>query len=216
MMIKLSNRLQACADFVRQGTRLADIGCDHGYVPVYLLSNGRINSAIAADINEGPLSSCRQLVEKNNLQGKINCVLSNGLEKISENEIDDIIIAGMGGELIAEILGKCSYIQKKHLILNPMTHPEPVRRWLYDNGFEIQNDIIVSDGRHFYSVFDAYYTGKFEIKSEADYYLGNITDFSQREYFQHLLNYLRNREKGGEDFTEVISSIESRLNDDNS
>jgi tRNA (adenine22-N1)-methyltransferase len=210
-MIKLSNRLNAAALMVNQGSRLCDVGTDHGYVPVYLVKKGYIKNAIACDINQAPLNSCISLVEEYELQDKIKCVLSDGLDNISSNDIDDILIAGMGGELIANILDKCDYISDKHLILNPMTHAEITREWLYNNGFEIINDIIVSDAKHHYNVFDAIYTGNKSSKCRADYYLGNITDFSDKEYFTHLLNYLENKQKGGEDYSDVIYKIKEKL-----
>lgn len=210
-MIKLSNRLSAAASMVRHNARLCDVGTDHGYVPVYLAEQGVIKSAIACDINEGPLSSCIALVKEHNLQGKIECVLSDGLDYVSGDDIDDILIAGMGGELIADILSRCVYIRDKHLILNPMTHAEITRNWLYSNGFIINEDIIVSDARHHYNIFDAVYTGKVTEKRKADYYLGNIKDFSDKEYFKHLLNYLNNKQKGGEDFADVIQEIEEKI-----
>ncbi len=196
---------------VRQGKRLCDVGTDHGYVPVYLVSRGIIPSAIACDINEGPLSSCKALVEEHSLSDKIKCVLSDGLDKINGDEVDDIMLAGMGGELIADILSRCTYAKEKHLIMNPMTHPEVLREWLYSNGFQINNDLIVPDARHHYNVLDAVYTGDLVNKTKVDYYLGNIKDFSDREYFLHLLNYLKNKQKGGEDNSMIIERIEELI-----
>ncbi len=210
-MIKLSKRLAACAALVRKGKRLADIGCDHGYIPVYLCENGVIEYAVASDINEGPLNACRLLVRCTGLEDNIKCILSDGLANIEKNEVDDILIAGMGGELIADILSRCDYVRTKHLILNPMTHPELARKWLYDNGFEIQNDIIVADAGYHYSVFDAYYTGSRVPHTELDAYIGNIRDFSDKEYFIHLINYLKNKQKGGSDYGEVIAAIEDLI-----
>ena len=210
-MYKLSNRLKTCASLVRAGKRLCDVGCDHGYVPAYLVECGKIPSAVACDINEGPLNACKKLVSEFGYEHKIKCVLSDGLTEINEDEIDDVLIAGMGGELIADILSQREWIKNKHLVLNPMTHPEIAREWLYNNGFEINRDLIVSDGRHYYSVFDAEYTGVIRQRGRADYFLGNIRDFSKREYFEHLLNYLRNKQKGMEDFSEVIKAIEEKL-----
>ena len=214
--MNISKRLKAAADMVRQGTRLADIGCDHGYVPVYLIENGKISSAVASDINEGPLASCKRLVKENKLEDKITCVLSNGLEKVNLDEVDDILIAGMGGELIAEILsnGDISKLKEKHIILNPMTHPEIARQFLFDNGFEIQSDIIVNDKKHYYSIFDCVYTGKIIQYSKTDLFLGKIKINKDNEgYFLHLLNYLRNKQKSGGDFSEVISAVEEKIND---
>ena len=212
-MIKLTNRLSAVAQLVRENASLADVGCDHGYLPAYLILNGRIKSAVAGDINEGPLNSCIQLVAEYSLEDKIKCVLSNGLQNIDEKDCSDIAICGMGGELIAQILDACSWSKNKdkHFILNPMTHPEILRKYLCDNGFEIQEDIVVKEGRHYYSVFDAYYTGNVKSYPKSYYYLGNIKSFEYKEYFNHLLNYLENKSKGGEDFSDVISAIKEKL-----
>ncbi|MCM1115225.1 MAG: class I SAM-dependent methyltransferase [Clostridium sp.] len=206
-MQRLSIRLKAVADLVKPGAAIADIGTDHGYVPVYLVKTGIVTSAVAADINEGPLSSCEALVKQEGLCNTIKTRLSNGLDKIESDAYDTVIIAGMGGELISEILSKQD-LRGKHIILNPMTHPEIARKFLYDNGFDIMNDLIVKDGRHYYNVFDAEYVGKTVPKSLPDYYLGNIKDFSNKEYFAHLLNYLKNKIKSGEDLSQVIRAVE--------
>lgn len=210
-MIKLSNRLKAVADLVHKGSAVVDVGCDHGFIPVYLVEHSLVKSAIACDINEKPLNSCTALVKQCGLDNKIKCFISDGLDKVEEDSVQDIIIAGMGGELIADILSRCDYIKSKHLILNPMTHPEITRKWLYNNGFEIINDLIIEDGKHYYSVFDAVYSNNTAKKTCVDYYLGNIKDFSKKEYFEHLLRYLYNKQKGGEHFEEVISSINKIL-----
>lgn len=212
-MIKLSKRLSACAELVGGGARLADIGCDHGYVPVFLVQSGKIRSAVACDINEGPLSSCRALVKEQGLENKIQCVLSNGFEKIDNNAFDDVLIAGMGGELIAKILSDCSCISKKHLVLNPMSHSELVRKWLYDNGFSINNDLIIKDGSHYYNVLDASFCNRKTEYDNSRLFLGEINDFSNRQYFIHLLNYLENKQKGGINYNDVILKIKECLND---
>ncbi|MDE6658998.1 MAG: class I SAM-dependent methyltransferase [Eubacterium sp.] len=201
------------AQFVRENASLADVGCDHGYLPAYLVLNGRIQSAVAGDINEGPLHSCIQLVADYGLEDKIKCVLSNGLQNINEEDCSDISICGMGGELIAQILDACTWSRNKdkHFILNPMTHPEILRKYLCENGFEIHKDIVVKEGRHYYSIFDAYYTGNVKSYPKSYYYLGNIHNFEYKEYFNHLLNYLENKSKGGEDFSDVISAIKEKI-----
>ena len=209
--IKLSARLAACAALVRNGKRLADVGCDHGYVPASLVLDGRITSAVASDINAAPLESCRRLVRDYGLDDKITCVLSDGLQNVDGDCVDDILLAGMGGELIADILQNCPFASEKHISINAMTHPEIARRWLYEHGFEIANDIIVPEGRHHYSVLDAHYTGVVTGADDFRCFLGEISDFSDREFFIHLLNYLHNKQKGGEDYTAVIAEIEKRL-----
>ncbi len=210
-MQKLSKRLFAVASLVNDGARVADVGCDHGYVPVYLTEQGVSPSAVACDINEGPLNSCRLLVSQCGLEDKIKCVLSDGLQNVSPDDYDDIIIAGMGGELTASILSQCRRVTEKHIVLNPMTHPELARKWLYENGFEIGRDFIIEDGGHWYSIFDAHYTGKMFEPDDIDCFVGKIDDFSQKEYFVHLLNYLKNKQKGGTDYSHLINYIEEKL-----
>ncbi|MBQ9228518.1 MAG: SAM-dependent methyltransferase [Eubacterium sp.] len=212
--MKLSKRLQACAALVTPGCRLADIGCDHGYIPVYLVQSGRITAAIASDINERPLSACRSLVAQCGYEAQITCVLSDGTEKLDLDAVDDLLLAGMGGELIASILSAAGDLRGKHLVLNPMTHPELARRWLYENGFEIAHDLILEDAGHHYSVLDAAYTGHYTEADDVRCFLGNINDFSDRAYFEHLLRYLRKKQKGGFDYREVIAAIEEKINDD--
>lgn len=207
-MFKLSIRLSSVAALVNQDAAIADIGTDHGYIPVYLLKNNIIKSAVASDINEGPLESCRRLVSEYELNDKVRVILSNGLDKLNEKDFDTVIIAGMGGELISEILSKKDYIKSKRLILQPMTHGEIVKKFLYDNGFEIDKDFIVKDGKHNYNIFDAYYTGACKERTRVDYYLGNIKDFSNKEYFVHLLSFLKNKSKSGQDYSDIISVLE--------
>ncbi len=207
----VSKRIEFIIENLEKVNTLADIGTDHGYVPLIALERELCTKAIACDINKGPLDSCIQLVADYSFEDKIKCVLSDGLCNIAENECDDIAICGMGGELIAQILDNCTWAKNssKHFILNPMTHPEILRKYLCDNGFEIQNDIIVKEGRHCYSVFDAYYTGNIFNCDKSYYYLGNIKNFENKDYFNHLLNYLEN--KSGEDFSDVISAIKEKL-----
>ncbi len=210
-MVSLSKRLNAVASLVKSGSSVADVGTDHGYIPVYLVKNNISPFAVAMDINEKPLASCKALVKEEGLEDIIQTRLSNGLEKLNKGECDTVIIAGMGAELIVDILSNCDFVNELHLILQPMTHPEIARKYLYDNGFEIDNDIIVADGKHSYSVFDANYTGKITPKTQRDYFFGNISDFSNKEYFLHLLNYLKNKSKSGADLSDVISAVEEIL-----
>lgn len=209
-MQSLSKRLSAVAGLVKKGSAIADIGTDHGYIPVYIYKAGIIKSAVAADVNEKPLASCESLVMQEGLSDAIKTRLSNGLDNILPDEYDTVIIAGMGGELIADILSRAD-VKNKHIILNPMTHPEIARKYLYDNGFDIINDLIIKDGKHYYSVFDAYYTGEILPKTRSDYFLGNISDYSNKGYFEHLLNYLKNKMKSGDDLTDVIKAVEEKL-----
>lgn len=210
-MINLSDRLQAVADMVPNGSKIVDVGTDHGYVPVYLVQNGICQNAIACDINSSPLKSCEYLVRETGLEDKIKCILSNGLDNVPNDEYDTVILAGMGGELIADILSRVENVTEKSFIINPMTHSEIVRKWLFDNKFEILNDVVLPDGKHHYNIIYAKYSDKVVKKTQTDYYLGEIKDFSDKEYFEHLLNYLNNKQKSGIDFSQVIKNIEAKL-----
>lgn len=210
-MISLSERLSAVASLVKPGSRIADIGCDHGYVTAYLVSGGTAVSAVAADVNIGPLRSCQSLIDSMGLGSFVDVRLCNGLDGIGEDECDTVIIAGMGGELIASILEKCPYIKSKELVLQPMTHPEAVRRFLFENAFEIERDIIVAEGRRSYCVIRAVPGGKVVDYDQVDLYLGKIDDFSDKNYFIRLKNTLENRQKGGADYSAVIERIKEIL-----
>ena len=116
-MITLDSRLSLCASFVRQDSKLADIGTDHAYLPVWLCQNGVCKSAVAADINPEPLSRGQLTIAQAGLEDKVKTRLSDGLKSISADEADDIVIAGMGGELIAKIILDCEYSRDKDTFL---------------------------------------------------------------------------------------------------
>ena len=216
----LDNRLALCASFVRKGAMVADIGTDHAYLPVWLSLNGVINKALACDINEGPLRAGEATVNKYNLADKITLRLSDGLSRVCEDECDDIIIAGMGGELIAKIMSDCEWIKTegKHYILQPMTKPEILTRYLYENGFEIiKQEACVCDTKH-YTVMLVAYTGKVREFNEADCYIGKLDTSSQysKLYLSHILSHLRKRSIGDKSLVEVINKIEGATANDNS
>ena len=190
--IKLDSRLMAVASMVRQNSRLADIGTDHAYIPVYLINEGVISEAIAADINEGPLKNADKNIASYGLSDKIKTILSDGLRKLPENCADDIIIAGMGGILISEILESCSWIKTKNIriIAQPMTHAEILRKFLCNNGFEIKKEVASTDGKRIYCALAAEFTGKKSEQDESYYYLGELTknnDEITKKYIEKLI-----------------------------
>ena len=128
-MIKLDTRLKLAADEVRPGKKLVDIGTDHAYLPAFLVENGICTEAIAADIGKGPLENAKKVVSvSKDLNEKITLRLSDGLKEIRPDEAEDIVIAGMGGILISEILTSAPWVkdETKRLILQPMSHAEDV------------------------------------------------------------------------------------------
>ncbi|MGN1348368.1 MAG: tRNA (adenine(22)-N(1))-methyltransferase [Acutalibacteraceae bacterium] len=170
--MKLSKRLEMVASFVRQGSVVADIGTDHAYLPVYLISHGISEKAFAADIGRGPLLNAEKTVTEYGLNDKITLVLSDGLKEINLSAVDTVILAGMGGDLIKDILS-CADIEalkKIHIIAQPQSHAEKVRGFLIQNGFEIEREDICLDAKHVYICMCASFSGKTEYPCSYEYY----------------------------------------------
>ena len=155
-MIALDNRLKTAAAMVRSGVTVCDVGTDHALLACYLAKNGA-KEVIASDINDGPLESARRTVEQEGC-ANVRVLKSDGLKQI--DYADDVIICGMGGELIAEIIAGCRFLTKDtRFILQPMTKPERLRHQLYADGFEILEERTAYDGKRAYVVIHAAYTG---------------------------------------------------------
>ncbi|MEE1016616.1 MAG: class I SAM-dependent methyltransferase [Ruminococcus sp.] len=184
-MITLDSRLSLCASFVRQDSKLADIGTDHAYLPVWLCQNGVCKSAIAADINPEPLSRGQLTIAQAGLEDKVKTRLSDGLKSISADEADDIVIAGMGGELIAKIILDCEYSRdkSKRFILQPMTKSELLIERLCQNGFEILSQDCCVASNKCYTVLLVQYSGEKRAYSEVYPY---ICELKPKENETHL------------------------------
>ena len=153
----LSKRLAAIAALVRHDCRVADIGTDHARLPIFLAESGRVISAIAADIAAGPLNKARENISAAGLGGKIELVQSDGLKGIDPHAVDDIIIAGMGGETVADILeaGGFEFLPNHRFILNPMSRPERLEARLKAADFEVIHHETVTEGRRTYHIYIA-------------------------------------------------------------
>lgn len=152
--MKLSERLIKITEFIKDAKVLADIGTDHGYVPVYCVRNGLCQRAVACDINEGPLCAARENIKSHGLESKIETRLSDGLEALKKDEADTIVIAGMGGFLIRAILEKgADKIGKEtKLILQPMVAAAELRSYLCENGFNIISEKLAREEDKFYNI----------------------------------------------------------------
>ncbi|MFC4652431.1 tRNA (adenine(22)-N(1))-methyltransferase [Lactococcus nasutitermitis] len=153
--IKLSQRLQAVADLVPKGARVADIGSDHAFLPTYLVQNEIIDFSVAGEVIEGPFQIAQNHVNEFNLHNNIYVRLANGLLAIKkEDQIDTVVIAGMGGILISEILeaGKDNLSTVKQIILQPNKHEEVLRLWLSKNNFKIITEKILLENEKFYEI----------------------------------------------------------------
>ena len=197
-MITLDQRLTAVAALVRPGSRLADIGTDHAYLPVYLVQAGVCPSAIASDIGVGPLDAARHTVTAAGLTDTIALRLGNGLATVTAEEVDDIAIAGMGGETIAAILEAAPWVRddRLQLILQPMTRAEDLRRWLLQNGFKVTEEHLIVDGRHLYPVLAVQYTAAPSCTDEALIYGGFFGTEEGRPYRRMMAEHLRRRAAG--------------------
>lgn len=168
--LRLQPRLQCLADCVPQGTRLADVGTDHGYLPVWLLQNGRIASAIASDINAEPLEHARRTAAEYGVT--LDLRLCPGLDAVAPNEADTVAIAGMGGETIIAILQDAAWDWRgKTLLLQPMTKAELLRRYLAENGFRIASERLVLDKGTIYPVLTVE-AGESQALSSAEAWCG--------------------------------------------
>lgn len=212
--LQLDPRLAKCASFVRDGVRVADIGTDHGYLPIALLQSGKAVSAIAADINKDPLDSAVRNAEKYGLTEKMHFVLSDGLHGLSAADADDVIIAGMGGELILRIVSEAPWLRapEKHLILQPMTTAAQLRSGLAALGFEIDREEAVYDGRKIYSVLSVYYTGVVQPQiGLLETHMGKIVPGSEHSarYAESVLHNLTNKLRGLQHTGQETESLEN-------
>lgn len=177
--LKTDGRIRAAMSFVREGKTVADIGTDHGYIPIYLTKNGICPFCYASDVNRMPLEKAKSNAEKYGVADKIAFYLSDGLQFIDEGTDlaptpDDIVIMGMGGELIVDILATSDYVKNKDvsLILQPMTMADKLRLYLAENGFLVTNEHLSEAAGKIYTVMNAHYDGERRTLTKAEALLG--------------------------------------------
>ena len=170
--MKLTDRLLKIASLVSDGKKIADIGTDHGYIPVCLLKEGKVPFAVLADVNKGPLDNAHKEVIQNNLLDKVDLRLGSGIEILEIGEVEEVIIAGMGGILISELLEAKKEVAHnvEKLILQPMQAQEELRYYLLNNGYEILEEVLVREDFRIYEIIVAKYTGKNTIIEDEIYY----------------------------------------------
>ena len=152
--IKLSSRLSELSNLIDYGASVADIGTDHGYLPIYLAQTGYAKKIIASDINAASLEAARRFTEKYNVTDSVELIVSPGLDAITPNSVDTIVIAGMGGETIIDILKNAAWTKnnKVKLILQPQTKIDLLCRFLYDNEYKIEKTFFTYDRGKRYTV----------------------------------------------------------------
>ena len=194
--LALSKRLSAAASFVSDGAIVADIGTDHAYIPINLILSGKASYAIASDVNEGPIAIAKENIEKYGVADKITVRVANGLDGIEQYKPDNILICGMGGELIVNILKASEYIKNSSvkLILQPMTSIKELREYLSD-GFLITNEEIVYDASKLYQIICAQYDGISREYTNTELELGKINIKKRAPLFKDLLCQLIKKRK---------------------
>lgn len=188
MAVRLSKRLAALSELVTEGKRLADIGTDHGYIPIYLCLKDRIPSAIAMDINGGPLKRAREHILEYGLCSRIETRLSDGLQKLCPGEVDAILIAGMGGGLVIKILSEGEQIMtgSEELILQPQSEIPRVRRYLREHGFVIADEDMVEEDDKFYPMMKVH---KVSESMDAGDPAGSSMDGADKRYQEICENF---------------------------
>lgn len=187
-LFRLDERLALCASFVRKGARMADIGTDHAYLPVWLAKNGLIESAVAADVRVGPLENAKENIRRYNAEDIVSTVLSDGLDNIEPSQATDIVIAGMGGELIAKIIDKPQWLcdSSRRLILQPMTRAESLRLFLCEKGFKTEQEKACVSGRKTYSVMVCSYDGVVRQCDDEFKYIGLLANDNSQEAKRYI------------------------------
>jgi tRNA (adenine22-N1)-methyltransferase len=160
--MELSIRLKAIASMIEECDSVVDVGTDHGYIPIYLVKNGLIKNAVASDINRGPVEKAKGNVISNDVSTQISCRLGSGLATINKGEVQVAIVAGMGGNLIRDILEADLDVVKelKYMILQPVQNAEVLREYLYSTGYDIIDEEICIDDGKFYEIIKAKYNTK--------------------------------------------------------
>lgn len=224
MVPVLSNRLKACCQFVRPGDRVADVGCDHGYLGIYLLLSGVARSVIAADVNTGPLDSARRNGEKYAVADRMTFCLSDGVSSLPR-DFDCLVCAGMGADTMISILSAAPWLKdsRYHFVLQCQSKTPALRRYLSDQGFSILRETLAQDGKFIYPIMEVVYAPG-TMLSPAECYLspGLLNSDSPLliPYVSRILDGLRKaaagRSAGGgpvcEDNIRLILELEGVMN----
>lgn len=220
MKLPLSARLLACCGFVPRGSRVADIGCDHGYLSIHLLTSGIAASVIASDVAEGPLQSAISNARKFGVQDNIRFYLSDGVRNIPR-DFDCLVCAGMGADTMIHILESAPWLRDKQytLILQCQSKRPELRKWLYENGFAIRRETLAQDGKFYYPIMEIIYAPDQSL-SGAEFYITPALRASGSPllsaFYERVLGGIRTSVEGlsrtgGEKYEEMAAIYEELL-----
>ena len=197
----ITPRLQCIIDHTN-GTKIADIGTDHAYIPIHLIQNDMTEYVIAGDVCQGPVDIAKANIEKNNLSDKIEVRLGSGLSILKNGEVDTVIIAGMGGQLISEIIDSDIEIAREcKLVLQPMNAQYELRKYLIDNNFKITDEDIAIEGFKVYNVMNVQNGAQDKFETDFEYQIPKY--LINHKYFRNLYD------KKYREFTKVIKGLEN-------
>lgn len=190
----MNKRLKLISEYIDNGKGMVDVGTDHGYLPIYLAENSYSGKIFASDINADPLKKAIYNAKEAGLDDKIEFLLCDGLKDCPPDEIDTIVIAGMGGDMIVKILDAAEWCLSSEykLILQPMSKAEVLRYWLVYNGFEIKNELHTMENGTIYQIVVARFGGITKL-NDAELYIGNFECAVQKELYAEEYNALYRR-----------------------
>ena len=221
MKLPISDRLLVCAGFIAPGERVADVGCDHGYLSIHLLTNGIASSCIASDINEQPLLCAVRNAEKYGVRDKMEFYLSDGVRNIPR-DFDTMVCAGMGADTIMSIIAS-AYDEwladpKYTLILQCQSTRPELRQWLYDKGFQINRETLAKDGKFVYSIMEVVFDPGHPLSHAESYISPALLEDSHPllpEYYERVKHGVEltvmGMQRSGDDQLHVYETLLSAL-----
>lgn len=201
MKIPISKRLLCCASMVQPGAKVADIGCDHGYLGIWLLREGAAKSVAACDLREKPLEKARENAALFGTADQMSFAVADGLTALMPKQVDTIVCAGMGGDCIAHILEEAPWVRDPFytLILQPQTSGNDLRRYLGQNGFSIEEERLVQDGGFLYFTIRARFGGGTPLSPGEQYLSKQLLACGSEllpAYFDRVLHALQRTVEG--------------------
>lgn len=219
--VQISRRLKAVAGFVGKDRMLADVGCDHGYIPIYLLQKKQIKGAIAMDVNKGPLVGAQEHIREWGLENYIETRLSDGVQALCPGEVQSVVIAGMGGPLMEKILLEGTEVLQsvEELILQPQSEIGHFRRFLAEQGYCIEAEDMVEEDGKYYPMMKVVH-GRMQYASEAEYLYGRellraghpvLKEFLDREQANGEKLWERLKDSGTDSARKRIKELEKEI-----